>query len=55
VVLHCHSGGRSGRAEKFLQSQGYTKVKSVAGGINAWAECIDPNVLGCRAPVTSQT
>src|SRR5450432_2215436 len=43
VVLHCKSGGRSGRALKFLQSQGYSKVKNVAGGINAWAERIDPN------------
>jgi adenylyltransferase/sulfurtransferase len=44
VVLHCKSGGRSGRALKFLQSQGYSKVKNVAGGINAWAERIDTNV-----------
>ncbi|MGO9244209.1 MAG: molybdopterin-synthase adenylyltransferase MoeB [Verrucomicrobiia bacterium] len=44
LVLHCKSGGRSGRALKFLRSQGYGKLKNVAGGINAWAERIDPNV-----------
>jgi molybdopterin/thiamine biosynthesis adenylyltransferase/rhodanese-related sulfurtransferase/molybdopterin converting factor small subunit len=44
IVLHCKSGGRSMRALKFLRQQGYTKLKNVAGGINAWAERIDPNV-----------
>ena len=44
IVLHCKSGGRSGRALKFLRSQGYGKLKNVAGGINAWAERIDPDV-----------
>jgi adenylyltransferase/sulfurtransferase len=44
IVLHCKMGGRSARALKFLRSQGYPKLKNVAGGINAWAERIDPNV-----------
>jgi len=44
IVLHCKSGGRSGRALKFLRSQGYPKLKNVAGGINAWAEKIDPDM-----------
>jgi adenylyltransferase/sulfurtransferase len=44
LVLHCKMGSRSMRALKFLRSQGYTKVKNVAGGINAWAERIDPNI-----------
>ncbi len=44
LVLHCKMGGRSARALQFLKSQGYTKLKNVAGGINAWAERIDLNV-----------
>jgi adenylyltransferase/sulfurtransferase len=44
IVLHCKMGGRSARALKFLRSQGYPKLKNVAGGINAWAGRIDPNV-----------
>jgi adenylyltransferase/sulfurtransferase len=44
LVVHCKMGGRSARAVKFLKAQGYAKVKNVAGGINAWAERIDPNV-----------
>ena len=42
--LHCKMGGRSARALNFLRSRGYPKLKNVAGGINAWAERIDPNV-----------
>ncbi|MNE77369.1 putative adenylyltransferase/sulfurtransferase MoeZ [compost metagenome] len=35
LVLICRSGGRSGKACDFLQSQGY-KVVNVAGGMLAW-------------------
>ncbi len=44
VVLHCHHGGRSGRATAFLLQQGYTDVVNLAGGIHAWSERIDPTV-----------
>ena len=44
IVLHCHHGGRSMRALKFLRQQGYTDLKNLAGGIDAWAERIDPSV-----------
>jgi sulfur-carrier protein adenylyltransferase/sulfurtransferase len=44
IVLHCHHGGRSMRALKILRSQGYSKLKNVAGGINAWAERIDTSM-----------
>ena len=44
VVLHCHHGGRSGRATAFLMEQGYTNVFNLTGGIHAWSERIDPSV-----------
>lgn len=44
IVLHCHHGGRSMRAVKFLRSQGYEKLKSVDGGIDQWAKRFDPNM-----------
>ena len=44
IVLHCKMGGRSSRALQFLRSQGYRQLKNVAGGINAWAERIDPTM-----------
>ncbi len=42
--LHCKSGVRSMKALKFLNDQGFKYVKSVKGGISAWADEIDHNV-----------
>lgn len=36
ILLFCRSGNRSGRAYLFLQTQGFTKLKNVAGGILNW-------------------
>jgi rhodanese-related sulfurtransferase len=36
VVVHCRSGARSGRAKAFLESQGFTNVRNVLGGILAY-------------------
>ena len=42
--IHCKSGGRSKKAVRFLQEQGFKHVRSVKGGITAWSEEIDPDV-----------
>jgi sulfur-carrier protein adenylyltransferase/sulfurtransferase len=42
--LHCHRGGRSLRAVELLRQHGFTQVKSVRGGIEAWSLEIDPAV-----------
>ncbi len=42
--IHCKSGVRSLKALNFLREQGFKYVKSVKGGIGAWAEEIDPRV-----------
>jgi len=42
--LHCKSGVRSLRALEFLREQGFKHLKSVKGGISAWADEIDPTV-----------
>ncbi|MCX7824375.1 MAG: molybdopterin-synthase adenylyltransferase MoeB [Verrucomicrobiae bacterium] len=44
VVLHCKGGRRSMKALQFLREQGYQNLKSVRGGIEAWATEVDP---GC--------
>jgi sulfur-carrier protein adenylyltransferase/sulfurtransferase len=44
TVVHCRSGVRSAKAVEFLQQSGFTKVTSLAGGILAWAEKIDPTM-----------
>ncbi len=38
VVVHCRSGARSGRAKAFMESQGFTNVRNVIGGILAYNE-----------------
>ncbi|MGQ0794010.1 MAG: molybdopterin-synthase adenylyltransferase MoeB [Deltaproteobacteria bacterium] len=42
IIVHCHHGMRSLRATNFLRSVGFKKVKSLRGGIDAWAEEYDP-------------
>ncbi|MEO0586294.1 MAG: rhodanese-like domain-containing protein [Planctomycetota bacterium] len=44
VVVHCHLGGRSMKVTQFLRQQGFSDVKSLAGGIDAWSRAIDPSV-----------
>jgi adenylyltransferase/sulfurtransferase len=42
--IHCKSGVRSMRALEFLREQGFKYLKSVKGGINAWADEVDHSV-----------
>ena len=44
IVLHCHHGVRSLDAASHLIGHGFTNVRSLRGGIDAWAEHIDPSV-----------
>jgi adenylyltransferase/sulfurtransferase len=44
IILHCRSGMRSQKVLEYLQSQGYTNLKNLKGGILAWAEEVDPSV-----------
>jgi len=42
MVVHCRMGGRSAKAVEFLRSVGFRKLKNLVGGINAWADEVDP-------------
>ncbi len=44
IVVHCRMGVRSARAVTFLRQAGFRKVRNLVGGINAWAERIDPRM-----------
>jgi sulfur-carrier protein adenylyltransferase/sulfurtransferase len=44
VVVYCRSGGRSAQAVQFLLANGYAKAKNLVGGINRWADAIDPGM-----------
>lgn len=36
MVVHCRLGGRSAKAIQFLQSKGFTKLRNLVGGIEAY-------------------
>jgi len=44
IVLYCRSGKRSALATQLLLDLGFSHVKSLAGGINAWADQVDPSI-----------
>jgi sulfur-carrier protein adenylyltransferase/sulfurtransferase len=36
ILVHCKAGGRSAKAVQLLLDQGFTRVKNVTGGMDAW-------------------
>lgn len=44
IVLMCKMGTRSTRALELLLGAGFRKLKNLKGGINAWAEEVDPSL-----------
>ncbi len=44
LLIHCHHGGRSMRVTQFLRAKGFAAVTNVVGGIDAWAERLDPTM-----------
>jgi len=41
-VVMCHHGRRSQQVALYLVAQGFRQVSNLAGGIDAWAETLDP-------------
>jgi rhodanese-related sulfurtransferase len=44
VVVYCHVGARSAQAAIWLKANGWPRARSLAGGIDAWSEEVDPGV-----------
>jgi rhodanese-related sulfurtransferase len=44
VVVYCHVGARSAQAAVWLKASGWPRVRSLAGGIDAWSALVDPEV-----------
>ncbi|MFB6260377.1 MAG: rhodanese-like domain-containing protein [Thiohalorhabdaceae bacterium] len=44
VVVMCHHGMRSMQVTQFLRHQGFSHVRNLAGGIDAWAARVDPDM-----------
>ena len=38
IIIHCRSGARSGRAQQYLESEGFTNVRNLIGGMLAWQD-----------------
>lgn len=36
VIVHCKSGRRSANAQQYLEQQGFTNVRNLTGGIDAF-------------------
>ncbi|MEC9382066.1 MAG: molybdopterin-synthase adenylyltransferase MoeB [Thermodesulfobacteriota bacterium] len=41
IIVYCHHGMRSLQATRILKGMGYSKVRNLAGGIDAWAAKFD--------------
>jgi adenylyltransferase/sulfurtransferase len=48
IVLYCHMGVRSLKALFYLQRHGFTNLKNLSGGIEAWSTTVDPKVSRYR-------
>jgi rhodanese-related sulfurtransferase len=44
IVVYCHHGVRSLSVANWLRQQGFEKVQSMRGGIDAWSRTVDPKV-----------
>jgi molybdopterin/thiamine biosynthesis adenylyltransferase/rhodanese-related sulfurtransferase/molybdopterin converting factor small subunit len=43
IVTQCKSGVRSAKAQDFLRSKGFTKVRNLTGGVLGWVDQVDPS------------
>jgi rhodanese-related sulfurtransferase len=44
IVVYCHGGTRSAMVAGYLEHHGFTSVRNLAGGIEAWSVDVDPKV-----------
>ncbi|MBI2059933.1 MAG: rhodanese-like domain-containing protein [Nitrospirae bacterium] len=44
IIFHCHHGIRSLDAASYFAGHGFTNVRSMTGGIEAWSAEVDPTV-----------
>ncbi len=44
LIVFCHHGRRSYNVAAWLKQQGFERVLSMAGGIDAWSQEVDPGV-----------
>jgi adenylyltransferase/sulfurtransferase len=45
IVVFCRTGRRSARALQLMRKAGFDHVRNMVGGINAWAEKVQPDLF----------
>ena len=44
IIVMCRSGARSTSAAQYLESQGFTNLTNLTGGILRWGKEVDPTI-----------
>ena len=44
IIVYCHHGIRSAAVADFLRRAGYPKAVNLTGGLDLWAEAVDPSM-----------
>lgn len=44
LIIYCHHGMRSQRVAQWLRQHGFVNAQSMRGGIDAWADLVDPEM-----------
>jgi rhodanese-related sulfurtransferase len=44
IVVYCHHGVRSAAVADYLRRLGFTRVRNLAGGLDAWARSVEPGM-----------
>jgi len=44
IVVYCHQGVRSAAVAQYLRDLGFTRVRNLAGGLDAWARTVEPTM-----------
>lgn len=44
IIVYCHHGIRSAQGAGYLMHAGFEDVRHLAGGIDAWADEVDPEM-----------
>ena len=44
LVVYCHHGVRSAAVADYLRRLGFTRVRNLSGGLDAWARAVEPGM-----------
>ena len=44
IIVYCHHGNRSEMVAAYLENEGFADVINLVGGIDLWAQQVDPHV-----------